>query len=236
MWNLGRGEKGYGTDKYPGKLPAQQIKNLLWFYTNEGDMVLDPFAGGGTTLDVCNEWKRKCYASDINPCRPDIVKRDIVVDKLPDIRAKLIILDPPYAGQKKGHYTDEPTDLSNMTIPKFYSTMKDVATDCYDHILYNGRVMLVVSQSRVDGVVHDLPFELYKRFTEVGFVLEERMSIPYEGAASMSAGFWWKSAIKHGYMLRAYKDQFIFIRKDFDPKSEKFTKTPIAFNVADWFI
>lgn len=234
LWDLGLGEKGYGVDKYPGKLPAQQVKNLLWFYTNEGDMVLDPFAGGGTTLDVCSEWKRQCHASDINPCRPDIHKRDIVTDGLPDITAKLIILDPPYATQKKGQYTDLSTDLSNMSLLEYYDAMENVGRECLRTLQPNGRVVLIISSLRLGGITYDLGLELYTRFMKLGFKLEERMIVPYEGASSM-LGYWVNSAIKHGWMLRNYKDQFIFVREDFDPSKEKFTNQLVRFDLDAWF-
>ena len=33
-------------------MPGQMVENLLWLYTEPGQIVMGPFAGGGTTIDV----------------------------------------------------------------------------------------------------------------------------------------------------------------------------------------
>jgi len=50
-----------------GSIPQEIIDNLLYFYTNPFDVVFDPFAGGGSTIDKCIERKRRYYASDLSP-------------------------------------------------------------------------------------------------------------------------------------------------------------------------
>jgi hypothetical protein len=50
-----------GTESsYFGKMPAV-VENLLWALIEPGDIVVDPFAGGGTTIDVA---KAMVWASD----------------------------------------------------------------------------------------------------------------------------------------------------------------------------
>ncbi|MEZ4468235.1 MAG: DNA methyltransferase [bacterium] len=41
-----------GQHRLPGATPAYVIWNLLERYTRPGDVVMDPFCGSGTTLDV----------------------------------------------------------------------------------------------------------------------------------------------------------------------------------------
>ena len=60
-----------GNNKYAGVTPAFVIYNLVKRYTEPGDLVLDPMAGSGTTLDVCSEEARNCIAHDISPTRPE---------------------------------------------------------------------------------------------------------------------------------------------------------------------
>jgi len=51
-----------GTESsYFGKMPLAVVENLLWAFTEPGDIVVDPFAGGGTTIDVP---KAMVWASD----------------------------------------------------------------------------------------------------------------------------------------------------------------------------
>ena len=53
------GDIPHGNNKYNGVTPALVIWNLLQRYTKEGDLVVDPMCGSGTTIDVAKELKRK---------------------------------------------------------------------------------------------------------------------------------------------------------------------------------
>jgi len=56
--------------------PLELIEELISVSTNEGDWVLDPFLGSGTTMEACLRLKRNCYGIEINPkCIPIIKKR-----------------------------------------------------------------------------------------------------------------------------------------------------------------
>ena len=59
-------ERGTIRSKHPAvmpvKLPIEYIKTM----TTEGDYVLEPFAGSGTTLIACHETGRKCLAMEIS--------------------------------------------------------------------------------------------------------------------------------------------------------------------------
>lgn len=64
IWN----QQSYDSDNtHFGKFPFTFMENLIYYYTEPFDVVYDPFTGGGTTIDVCNKWLRKYYASDLNP-------------------------------------------------------------------------------------------------------------------------------------------------------------------------
>lgn len=96
VWNFGERTPGQGERGYEwGTVCGQIIENLLWYYTEPGDTVIDPMSGTGTTLDACNRMQRECLAYDKTPMREDIVKRDIY-DGLPKKIAQLVFLDPPY--------------------------------------------------------------------------------------------------------------------------------------------
>jgi len=53
-------------------MPPQVVENLLWFYTEPGDIVFDPFAGGGTTIDVAKRMGRRVWSSDRKPSTPTL--------------------------------------------------------------------------------------------------------------------------------------------------------------------
>lgn len=52
VWNYANCDPKFGQD-YPGRIPGQAVINLLLWLTEPFDVVVDPMAGGGTTIDVC---------------------------------------------------------------------------------------------------------------------------------------------------------------------------------------
>jgi site-specific DNA-methyltransferase (adenine-specific) len=56
-----------GKAKTPTKLPTKLVRKLLSYLTNEGDLVLDPFMGSGTTAVVCKSMNRRFLGFEIVP-------------------------------------------------------------------------------------------------------------------------------------------------------------------------
>lgn len=54
------------TGGYPTEKPLPLIEELLLNSTKEGDWVLDPFCGGGTTAVACQKHNRNCVTLDIS--------------------------------------------------------------------------------------------------------------------------------------------------------------------------
>ncbi|RNC29485.1 MAG: DNA adenine methyltransferase YhdJ [Candidatus Dichloromethanomonas elyunquensis] len=53
--------------KHPTQKPEGLIERMVLASSNEGDVVLDPFSGSGTTLRVCQQLSRNCIGIEINP-------------------------------------------------------------------------------------------------------------------------------------------------------------------------
>ena len=51
---------------HPAQKPVNVIKKLVETFTDEGDIVIDPCAGSGTTLRACKELNRSCYGFEIH--------------------------------------------------------------------------------------------------------------------------------------------------------------------------
>ena len=51
---------------HPTQKPVNILKQLIEIFTDEGDTVIDPCAGSGTTLRACKELKRNCYGFEID--------------------------------------------------------------------------------------------------------------------------------------------------------------------------
>ena len=114
---------------HPGNSHIDILDRLLYLYTEPYDIVMDPFAGGGSTIDICKKRLRRYFVSD----RAPIVEREAEIRKLDVTKTlpgparwsdvKLVYLDPPYWKQMEGKYSDDPTDLANMDLDSFHATL-----------------------------------------------------------------------------------------------------------------
>lgn len=50
---------------HPTQKPVNVLKKLIEIFTDEGDVVIDPVAGSGSTLRACAELNRNCYGFEI---------------------------------------------------------------------------------------------------------------------------------------------------------------------------
>ncbi len=100
VWNFSECSDLFGEPGYPGRIPGQLVLHVLFFYTSQGDVVIDPMAGSGTTADACLIYGRHAYCYDVQnkSDRPDILEHDLHTAGWPDRTkdANLIFWDPPY--------------------------------------------------------------------------------------------------------------------------------------------
>lgn len=87
----------HGYHRYPAKFIPQIVARLIGKYTNEGDLVIDPFGGCGTTLVEAKMSGRLSVGVDINPVAVLIAKAKVTpvaqekIEKIfVDIKNKLI--------------------------------------------------------------------------------------------------------------------------------------------------
>ena len=108
-WNVCDNRFG---DDWPGRIPAQMIAHILYYFSRQGDLVLDPMAGGGVVPDTCLAFNRRCWSFDLEDrpdTRPEIEPHFWDVNDLKwPIQGKtkpdLIIFDPPYFKKQAGNY------------------------------------------------------------------------------------------------------------------------------------
>jgi hypothetical protein len=116
-----------------GNTEARIVDNLLYLYTQPLDIVVDPFGGGGATLDLCEKRSRRCWISDRKP-KPGMessLRTLDICEQLPPLNKRwsevtLTYLDPPYWKQAEGQYSDDATDLANMPLDEFTEKMVSV--------------------------------------------------------------------------------------------------------------
>jgi site-specific DNA-methyltransferase (adenine-specific) len=59
---------------HPTQKPEGLIERMILASSDEGDLVLDPFSGSGTTLRVCQQLRRNCIGFELNPDYVEMTK------------------------------------------------------------------------------------------------------------------------------------------------------------------
>jgi site-specific DNA-methyltransferase (adenine-specific) len=71
---------GKDNTPHPTTNPRKLIRNLILCSTKENALVLDPFAGSGTTLLACRETGRNCIAFEKDPKYEPIIRKRAMLD------------------------------------------------------------------------------------------------------------------------------------------------------------
>ena len=107
------GHRDFGDKNYIGVTPSHVIWNLIQRYTSgKKSLVVDPFCGSGTTLDVARELGRKALGYDIHPTREGVFKADARRLPVEDGKVDLWFADPPYSTHID--YSDAPGCLGKI--------------------------------------------------------------------------------------------------------------------------
>lgn len=83
IWEIpipGRGDSAFG--KHPAIMPEEIVNRCIRLFTFVGDVVLDPFAGSGTTLKIAKELHRNFVGYEIMESYKDIINEKIAQNKL----------------------------------------------------------------------------------------------------------------------------------------------------------
>ena len=85
IWNYTVGKGNVTKDKvaykHPAIFPEKLAHDHIISWSNEGDLVLDPFAGSGTTLKIARQLKRNYIGIEINADYINIIKERLMLNK-----------------------------------------------------------------------------------------------------------------------------------------------------------
>jgi len=226
VWRFpSRGDWATHDAKYRGNWSPYIPRNIILRYSNEGDLILDQFVGGGTTLVEAKLLNRNCIGIDVNEnalqrCREkcDFVREHTgtitiqsgdarILDFISDSSIDLICTHPPYANIIK--YSEGlKNDISLCTVPKFLKEMELAAKESF-RVLKEGKYCaILIGDTRQKGHVIPLGFSVMEVFKTVGFNLKE--IIIKEQFNCSSTGYWKKSSIKYNFLLLAHEYLFVF--------------------------
>jgi len=220
-----RGKWATHNAKYRGNWSPYIPRNIILRYSQEGDIVLDQFAGGGTTLIECKLLNRKAIGVDINPNAIELCKKSIEFNCEPsgqvyikqgdarnlkfveDNKVNLICTHPPYADIIK--YSDDiEGDLSLLKKYAFFGELKKVASESYRVLKDDGFCVIMMGDARNKGNIVTLGFETMNVFVEAGFKLKE-IIIKQQHNCKMT-GFWKTNSVKYNFLLIAHEYVFVF--------------------------
>ena len=221
-----RGDWATHDAKWRGNWSPYIPRNLLLRYSQEGDLVLDQFAGGGTTLVEAKLLNRNIIGVDVNDvalerCREKtafehdeangmvfIRKGDARhLDFIPDDSIDLICTHPPYADIIKYSENIE-NDLSRLNVKDFLMAMRPVAEECYRVLKRDKFCAVLMGDTRQKGCMVPISFEVMRIFLDTGFKLKEL--IIKEQHNCRATGYWKTSSIKHNFLLIAHEYLFVF--------------------------
>lgn len=213
FWDFPRQSYGLtpkGDNRYAGVTPASIIFNMVWRYTEPGDLIVDPMAGSGTTIDVCREEKRRVIGYDIHSTRPDIIKSDAREIPLEDESVDMVFIDSPYGDNIR--YNAEDKNIGNISseAEEFYDELEKVMKESH-RILRKGKVLgwLIGDQW------------VRRKFTPVGMKIYERLCRYFEPVdivcvsrrnQSSNTAVWQNRARRFNFYLRGFK-YLIIVRR-----------------------
>lgn len=223
-----RGDWATHDAKFRGNWSPYIPRNVILRYSKEGDLVLDQFAGGGTTLVEAKLLNRNTIGVDVNEsalerCREKCaferensgkvsIRRGDArnLDFVPDESVDLICTHPPYADIIR-YSENTPGDLSLCGVKKFLNEMIPVAAECL-RVLKSGRYCAVLmGDTRKRGNVVPLGFEVMRTFENVGFGTKE--IVVKEQHNCRATGYWKTNSVKYNFLLLAHEYLFVFKKK-----------------------
>ena len=221
-----RGDWATHDAKWRGNWSPYIPRNLLLRYSQEGDLILDQFAGGGTTLVEAKLLNRDIIGVDINEVALERCKEKIDfdyesaqgrvelhkgdarnLDFISDDSIDFVCTHPPYANIIKYSEGIE-GDLSQLKVSEFLEEMKLVASESY-RVLKKGRFCaILMGDTRQKGHMVPMSFDVMRIFEEAGFKLKEL--IIKEQHNCRATGYWKTNSIKYNFLLIAHEYLFVF--------------------------
>lgn len=231
-----RDNTGAHNGNYHGNFVPQIPHQLFTRYTKEGDWILDPFMGSGTSLIEAQRMGRNSIGIDLLPevateaynriqtehredCVVKIVSgdsRSVNMNKLLDSvgikKIQFVIMHPPYWDIIK--FSDNSNDLSNTnTLDLFLDSFGEIIDNTTQYLERYRYCACVIGDKYENGQVVPLGFYCMNKFLEKGFLLKAIIVKNFgetKGKANQQ-GIWRYRAITNDFYI--FKHEYIFLFK-----------------------
>ena len=198
-----------GNPAFAGATPTYVIWNVLERYTRPGDLVVDPFCGGGTTLDVARSLDRRALGYDVDPQRDDVFRADARKLPLEDGKADLVFMDPPYSTHVEYSGKAECIGELDAFEPGYFEAMEQVFAEA-DRVLRDRRYLAVYCSDSFKKKRGFVPIGatfsamLARRFKPVDHVAVVR------GNRKLENPSFHRAAAEENFFLRGFNHLLIF--------------------------
>lgn len=222
-----RGNWATHKSDWRGNWAPEVVRNLILRYSNEGDSLLDPMIGGGTTAIEAKILNRNIICSDVNDKALErtklsldfevennawqkIAKRDARdLSKAKDESIDFILTHPPYADIIKYSDGKLKNDLSNIhDIDEFVDEMEKVAKELYRVLKKDKYCAILIGDTRRNKMYQPMAYKVMDRFMKAGFKLKE--DIIKRQFNCKATGFWVKKSQESNFLLIMHEHLFIF--------------------------
>jgi len=240
IWSFpDRGNWSSHKGDYNGNFAPQVPRNVIERYSNQGDLVLDPMVGSGTTLIEAKLIGRNSIGIDINKTPLEITKERISkvlnnnksthtlylgdarkLDKIEDYSIDLICTHPPYLNIIK-YSENNPNDLSSIgNVNKYIEEIKKIALECYRVLKGNKFLAILIGDTRKHR--HYIPLSAYvlKTFLDAGFILCEDI-IKHQWNCT-STPQWRRQSMKYNFHMIMHEHLYIFRKPEDDENISKY--------------
>lgn len=170
---------------HPAKFPETMVAEFIEFFTKEGQRVLDPFAGIGSTLVACDMTNRIGIGIEIEEKWAKIAKmrskQTVIVGDVREIDkmnlpiVDFVITSPPYWKQLKNakirqkprddigiptDYSSNPRNLGNIErYEDFLNALRDVFDKVYNIVKFGGYLVIITNNVFLEGKLFPLAFD-----------------------------------------------------------------------------
>jgi adenine-specific DNA-methyltransferase len=198
-----------GRKDYRGATPSYVIWNVLHRFTKEGDTVVDPFCGSGTTLDVCTDLGRLGKGFDLQATRPDIVVADARSLPLKDKSVHLVFMDPPYADNLA--YSDDARCIGKLPADGRYQRAMRLALAEANRVLKDEGVLAiyVCDVFQKNKGFFPLGLELFEMARTLGLRPLDHVAVVRHNR-TLEQGNYRKAADEGGFFLRGFNHLMLF--------------------------
>lgn len=196
-------------------------------FSQEGDFILDPMVGSGTTLIESKLLHRNADGIDINPEAVEISKKALEFDyktnsrqnvfigdarnlsKYPDNKIDLIITHPPYLNIVQYSKNSISEDLSSISsIPKFFNEIQIISHELLRVLKEDHYCAILIGDTRKAQHYIPLSYYLLQTFLRTGFVLKEEIIKAQHNCVYSKK--WVQSAAKYNFYLIMHEHLFVF--------------------------